>query len=148
MKASLNANNTILGRESLPANDQKRYRGTSAASSPKDEEQDFHHDRQLIFCAVSAWDSEYIPLACPLVSCTLIGPFAVNVCAALAHDRPTVYIDMLKLVLERIGQYWDIGSAALSVFPSFHLRSTSRLTLFAHCRTRPTPRNLGICPLS
>ena len=70
------------------------------------------------------WDPEYIPLACPLVSCTLIGPFAVNVCAALAHDRSTIYIDMLKLVLERIGQYWDIGSAALSAFPSFHLRST------------------------
>jgi hypothetical protein len=106
----------------------KDISGTPAASSPKDEERDFQHDRQLIFRAISAWDAEYIPLACPLVSCTLIGPFAANVCAALAHDRSTIYIDMLKLVLERIGQYWDIGSGALSLFPSFHLRSPSHPT--------------------
>jgi hypothetical protein len=128
LKASLNANKYNLRARVIARKRSKEKSGTSAASSPKDKEQDFHHDRRLIFRAISVWDSEYIPLACPLVSCTLIGPFAVNVCAALAHDRSTVYIDMLKLVLERIGQYWDIGSAALSVFPSFHLRSKSHPT--------------------
>jgi hypothetical protein len=72
--------------------------------------------RQLIFRAISSWDPEYIALACPLVSCTIIGPYGVNVEAALAHDRSSIYLDMIKLVLERIGTYWDIGSGALSMY--------------------------------
>lgn len=74
-----------------------------------------HQNRQLIFRAISNWDFDFIPFACPLVSCTLIGPYGVNVSAALAHERSTIYLDMLKLVIERIGTFWDIGSAALSL---------------------------------
>jgi hypothetical protein len=80
---------------------------------PEDPSKTQQH-RQLIFRAINSWDPEYIAFACPLVSCTLIGPFGVNVDAAMAHERSTIYLDMLKLVLERIGTYWDIGSAALS----------------------------------
>ncbi len=86
------------------------------SATPSEDCPKAQRSRQLIFRVINAWDPEYIALACPLVSCTLIGPYGINVLAALAHERSTIYLDMLKLVLERIGTYWDIGSAALRTY--------------------------------
>jgi hypothetical protein len=74
----------------------------------------------LVFGAIRAWYPEFIAFACPFVVCTLVGPAAINVRLSNRADTNRSKQDlsfnttMLKLVLERIGKFWDIGSCALS----------------------------------
>ena len=83
------------------------------------------NDMQLVFRAIRAWYPEFIAFACPFVVCTLIGPAAANIRlsnttnSSHAKQDPSFNINMLKLVLERISNFWEIGSSALS--KSVHL---------------------------
>ena len=78
------------------------------------------NDIQMVFRAIRAWHPEFIAFACPFVVCTLIGPAAANVRLSnttnTSHSKQDLSfnITMLKLVLERIGNFWEIGSCALS----------------------------------
>ena len=78
------------------------------------------NDVQTVFRAIRAWYPEFIPFACPFVVCTLVGPAAANVRLLnktnTSHSKQDLSfnISMLKLVLERIGNFWEIGSCALS----------------------------------
>jgi hypothetical protein len=78
------------------------------------------NDIQLVFRAIRAWYPEFIAFACPFVVCTLVGPAAANIRlsnttdASHSKEELNFKINMLKLVLERIGNFWEIGSCALS----------------------------------
>ena len=78
------------------------------------------NDIQLVFRAIQAWYPEFIAFACPFVVCTLVGPAAANIrllnTTNTSHSKQELNfnINMLKLVLERIGNFWEIGSCALS----------------------------------
>jgi hypothetical protein len=78
------------------------------------------NDIQLVFRAIRAWYPEFIAFACPFVVCTLVGPAAANIrllnTTNISHSKQDLNfnINMLKLVLERIGNFWEIGSSALS----------------------------------
>lgn len=90
------------------------------------------NEMQLVFRAIRAWYPEFIAFACPFVVCTLVGPAAANVQLANTTDDSQSRQDlsfnttMLKLVLERIGNFWDIGSCALSKL--FQPRLVSRFS--------------------
>ncbi|KAH8802492.1 fungal-specific transcription factor domain-containing protein [Xylogone sp. PMI_703] len=67
------------------------------------------------------WNPDFIALACPLVAATLVGPGVANV---LGAGNPTTrsnqhasssYYEIVKLVLKRIGSYWEIGSSVLKL---------------------------------
>lgn len=76
----------------------------------------------LILRLIRDWNSDYIVLACPLVAGTLIGPAAANVQAVCDQARASgttsssTYLELIKLVLRRIGEYWEIGSTVHSEF--------------------------------
>ena len=78
------------------------------------------NDIQLVFRAIRAWYPEFIAFACPFVVCTLVGPAAANVRLSngtdSSHSKQNLNFNrnMLKLVLERVGNFWEIGSCALS----------------------------------
>jgi len=97
-------------------------RVTCKTKSRKDLTDD--NDIQLVFRAIRAWYPEFIAFACPFVVCTLVGPAAANIRLANTTDASqskedlSFNINMLKLVLERIGNFWEIGSCALSKFVS------------------------------
>ena len=63
-----------------------------------------------------AWAPEFIVYACPFIVCTIIGPAFDNVRAAHNSkvNQYSIQLDLLKLVLRRIGSVWDIGTAGLS----------------------------------
>jgi hypothetical protein len=65
---------------------------------------------------MQAWSPEFIAYACPFIACTIIAPALDNVRAACGSnvDKHNIHLDLLKLVLKRIGTFWDIGTAALS----------------------------------
>ena len=92
------------------------------------------NDIQLVFRAIRAWYPEFIAFACPFVVCTLIGPAAVNVRLSnrtdTNHSQKDLNFDanMLKLVLERIGNFWEIGSCALG--KSVNLQRNSDSLMF------------------
>jgi len=79
------------------------------------------NDIQLVFRAIRAWYPEFIAFACPFVVCTLVGPAAANIRLSNTintnHSKQDLSFNtnMLKLVLERIGNFWEIGSSALSL---------------------------------
>ena len=93
-------------------------RMTCKTNSRKDLTDD--NDIQLVFRAIQAWYPEFIAFACPFVVCTLVGPAAANIrllnTTNTSHSKQELNfnINMLKLVLERIGNFWEIGSCALS----------------------------------
>ena len=62
------------------------------------------------------WPPQYLIYACPFVVCTLIGPSFDNVRAALLFEPGNHgnYLSLLKLIIKRIGKFWEIGQAALS----------------------------------
>lgn len=80
---------------------------------------------RLISRVVRNWEPKYMPLACPLICALLIGPSASIVGAACRmakhpeHPRP-VFLEMLKLVVGKIGDFWEIGSSMLG---KYHLGS-------------------------
>lgn len=74
-------------------------------------------DTQTVFRAMQAWGPEYIAQACPFITCTIVGPSLDMIRTALHADKASDHdhhIQLIKLVLRRIGRYWDIGNCALS----------------------------------
>jgi len=76
---------------------------------------DVYNDAELVFRAMQAWLPEFIAYACPFIVCTIIGPAFDNVRAAHGSraNQHNIHLDLLKLVLKRVGNFWDIGTAAL-----------------------------------
>ncbi|KAJ9610996.1 hypothetical protein H2204_015281 [Knufia peltigerae] len=73
-------------------------------------------DTQTVFRAMQAWAPEYIAQACPFITCTIVGPSLDMIRTALHADKASDHdhhIQLIKLVLRRIGRYWDIGNCAL-----------------------------------
>ena len=82
-------------------------------------------DEKFVSRVIREWDPGYISLACPLVAATLVGPSAANVRAACdqatgrGQDGTSRYLEMFKLILARIGEYWEIGPSVLSTYISY-----------------------------
>lgn len=75
-------------------------------------------DQKMISSVIGGWDPSYIAQACPLIATTLLGPWAINARAACemaadSEDRRPLCLEMLKLVLGKIGTYWQIGASVL-----------------------------------
>jgi len=89
---------------------------TSIASRFESTGVDVYNDAELVFRAMQAWLPEFIAYACPFIVCTIIGPAFDNVRAAHGSraNQHNIHLDLLKLVLKRVGAFWDIGTAALS----------------------------------
>jgi hypothetical protein len=70
----------------------------------------------LVYRAAQAWLPEFIPYACPFVVCTIIGSELDNLRTArgMMADQHRTQLDLLKLILKRVGTFWDIGTAASS----------------------------------
>jgi hypothetical protein len=70
-----------------------------------------------IIRAVKRWSPEYIALTSPFISCTLIGPAAMNLGTLKGfgnfEQSDDVYMEMLRLTLDHFAKYWNIGSLLL-----------------------------------
>lgn len=67
---------------------------------------------------MQAWAPEFIAQACPFITCTIVGPSLEMVSTALTVDKASSHghhIQLIKLILRRIGRYWDIGNCGLSM---------------------------------
>lgn len=74
-------------------------------------------DSQLVFRAIQAWAPEFIAMACPFITCTIVGPSLEMINTAMLADQASSHghhMQLIKLVLRRIGRYWDIGNCGLS----------------------------------
>jgi hypothetical protein len=114
-------------------------------------------DEKFLSRIIREWDPDYISLACPFVAATLIGPSSANIsvaCDQAAQHSPngsSRYLEIFKLVLARIGEYWEIGSSVLSTYIDISYlffrslagcgRSNAYNSLY---RTRPPGRNSAI----
>lgn len=102
-------------------------------------------DEKLISRLMRGWDPNYIAEACPLVATTVLGPSAVNAKFAceLAADpenpRP-MYLEMVKLVLGKIGTYWEIGALILDKSSLFPFPLTWFGSSFLHSLSRCSKR--------
>ena len=63
---------------------------------------------------VRDWDPAYIALACPFIVATLIGPSAINIASIGNQPNTANFLEMIKLILGRIGEFWELGFSVLS----------------------------------
>ncbi|KAF2009475.1 hypothetical protein BU24DRAFT_75665 [Aaosphaeria arxii CBS 175.79] len=69
-----------------------------------------------IFNIIKVWPPEYIPFNPPFLGCLLLGPAAMHLRVAINDDREDrLEIEMLKLALSQIGQFWKFGSLLLDI---------------------------------
>jgi hypothetical protein len=75
-----------------------------------------YQQTHTVFRAMQMWPPEFIPYASPFIACTIIGPTFDNVRGAhlLGPNSGENYLELLKLLLRRIGVFWGLGHAAFS----------------------------------
>lgn len=65
---------------------------------------------------VRNWPPEFIPIALPLIACTIIGPAAVNITPEQDRQGGHINKEMTDLVLQRFAEYWGLGSVLVGEF--------------------------------